>query len=97
MRSSLIAALLVGLLLFPAILPAGDVPVMRAENLGDTTPFTQPQLLAVANLDQRISTTTNTADRQLDRHPDLLLFLDHRLGGLAPGQAGRDLSLLRHR
>jgi len=37
MRSSLIAAQLVGLLVFPAILPAGDAPVMRAENLGDTT------------------------------------------------------------
>ncbi|MGB5835319.1 MAG: mechanosensitive ion channel family protein [Thiohalocapsa sp.] len=36
---------------------------MRAENLGDTTPFTQPLLLAIANLDQRISTTTDTADR----------------------------------
>ncbi len=33
------------------------------ENLSDTTPFTQPLLLAVANLDQRISTTTDTADR----------------------------------
>ncbi|MEJ2388357.1 MAG: hypothetical protein P8Y27_13945 [Chromatiaceae bacterium] len=67
MRSSLIpaliAALLVGLLVFPASLPAGDAPVMRAENLGDTRLFTQPLLLAVANLDQRISTTTNTADR----------------------------------
>lgn len=31
MRSSLIAALLVGLLVSPAILPAGDAPVMRAE------------------------------------------------------------------
>jgi len=62
MRSSLIAALLVGLLLFPAGLPAGDAPVMRAENLGDTPLFTQPLLLAVANLDQRISTTTNAAD-----------------------------------
>jgi len=63
MRSSLIAALLVGLLLFPASLPAGDAPVMRAENLGDTPLFTQPLLLAVANLDQRISTTTDTVDR----------------------------------
>jgi hypothetical protein len=44
-------------------LPAGDAPVMRAENLGDTTPFTQPLLLAIANLDQRLSTTTNSADR----------------------------------
>jgi small-conductance mechanosensitive channel len=35
---------------------------MRAENLSDTTPFTQPLLLAVANLDQRISTTTDSAD-----------------------------------
>jgi len=62
MRSSLIAALLVGLLLFPAILPAGDAPMMRAENLGDTPLFTQPLLLAVANHDQRISTATDTVD-----------------------------------
>jgi hypothetical protein len=63
MRSSLIAALLAGLLVFPASLPAGDAPALRAENLGDTPLFTQPLLLAVANLDQRIGTTTDTADR----------------------------------
>ena len=56
-------ALLTALLLFHASLPAADVPVMRAANLSDTTPFTQPLLLAVANLDQRLSVTTNTADR----------------------------------
>jgi len=33
---------------------------MRAENLGDTPLFTQPLLLAVGNLCQRISTTTDT-------------------------------------
>jgi hypothetical protein len=63
MHFSLMPALLIALLLFPASLPADDAPVMRAENLGDTTPFTQPLLLAIANLDQRISTTTNAADR----------------------------------
>ena len=63
MRSSLIAALLAGLLVFPASLTAEDAPVLRAENLGDTPLFTQPLLVAVANLDQRISTTTETADR----------------------------------
>ena len=36
--------------------------MLRAENLSDTTPFTQPLLLAVANLDQRISTTTDRAE-----------------------------------
>ncbi|EIC20774.1 small-conductance mechanosensitive channel [Thiorhodovibrio frisius] len=59
---AVIPALLLGLLLFPVSLPAADAPVMRAENLGDTTPFKQPLLLAVANLDQRISTTTDSAD-----------------------------------
>jgi len=63
MRSSLIAALLAGLVLFPAILPADDAPAPRAENLGDTAPFTEPLLLALANLDQRLSTTTDTASR----------------------------------
>jgi small-conductance mechanosensitive channel len=63
MRSSLIAVLLAGLLLFPASLPADNAPAMRAENLGDAPLFTQPLLLAVANLDQRISTATETADR----------------------------------
>ena len=73
-RSSLIAALLVGLLAFPATLPAGDAPVMRAENLGDTPLFTQPLLLAVANLDQRISATTDTADRARLTHQRALVL-----------------------
>jgi len=73
-RSSLIAVLLVGLLVFPAILPAGDAPVMRAENLGDTTLFAQPLLLAVANLDQRISTTTDAAGRARLTHQRALLL-----------------------
>ncbi len=73
-RSSLIKVLLVGLLVFPAILPAGDAPVMRAENLGDTTLFTQPLLLAVANLDQRISTTTDAAGRARLTHQRALLL-----------------------
>jgi small-conductance mechanosensitive channel len=73
-RSSLIAALLIGLLLFPVILPAGDAPAMRAENLGDTTLFTQPLLLAVANLDQRISTTTDTVGRARLTHQRALVL-----------------------
>ncbi|MGA7982381.1 MAG: mechanosensitive ion channel family protein [Chromatiaceae bacterium] len=73
-RSSLIAALLIGLLLFPVILPAGDAPAMRAENLGDTTLFTQPLLLAVANLDQRISTTTDTVSRARLTHQRALVL-----------------------
>ncbi len=67
-------ALLIALLLFPASLPADDAPVMRAENLSDTTPFTQPLLLAVANLDQRISTTTDTADRARLTHQRALVL-----------------------
>jgi hypothetical protein len=51
-----IPVLLVGLLALPVILPASASTALHAENLSDTTPvFTQPQLLAVANLDQRIS------------------------------------------
>lgn len=71
---ALISALLIGLLVFPASLPAADAPVMRAENLGDTPLFTQPLLLAVANLNQRISTTTNADDRaRLTRQRALVL------------------------
>ncbi len=74
MHFSLIAALLAGLPLYPAILPAGDAPVMRAENLGDTPLFTQPLLLAVANLDQRISATTETVDRARLTHQRALVL-----------------------
>ncbi|MBK1722603.1 mechanosensitive ion channel family protein [Thiocystis violacea] len=78
MRSSsipvVLAALLVGLLVFPAILPAGDAPAMRAENLGDTKLFTQPLLLAVANLDQRIRTTTDTLGRARLTHQRALVL-----------------------
>jgi hypothetical protein len=63
MHFRVIPALLLALLLFPASLPADDATEMRAENLSDTTPFTQPFLLAVANLDQRISTATDAVDR----------------------------------
>lgn len=58
MNFSTMRALLVALLIFPASLPANGAPVPRAENLGDTTPSTQPLPLAIANLDQRISTDT---------------------------------------
>ena len=74
MNFSMMPALLIALLVFPASLPADDAPVMRAENLGDTTPFTQPLLLAVANLDQRISTTTDTADRARLTHQRALVL-----------------------
>lgn len=60
---ALIVAFTIMLPLFSASLPADDAPVMRAENLGDRPLFKQPLLIAVANLDQRISTTTNTVDR----------------------------------
>lgn len=70
----MIAALLVGLLVFAAGLPAADAPVMRAENLGNTPLFTQPLLFAVANLDQRIGTTTDTVDRAgLSHQRDIVL------------------------
>jgi small-conductance mechanosensitive channel len=101
MRPGLIAALLVGLLVFPAILPAGDVPVMRAENLGDTTPFTQPQLLAVANLDQRIAATTDAVSKaRLTHEREALLeqltrtILSRGGNGLAPSVTAAELERL---
>jgi len=103
MRSSLIAALPVGLLLCPAILPAGDTPVMRAENLGATTLFTQPQLLAVANLDQRIAATTDTASRARLTHQRALVLekltrtiLSQGGNGLAPTVTAAELERLRN-
>jgi small-conductance mechanosensitive channel len=54
--------LLVGLLALPVILPASASTALHAEDLSDAPVFTQPQLLAVANLNQRISDTTKTAD-----------------------------------
>jgi MscS family membrane protein len=102
MRSSLIAALLVGLLVFPAILPAGDAPVMRAENLGGTTLFTQPQLLAVANLDQRIAATTDAVSRaRLTHQRDAALeqitrtILSRGGNGLSPTVTADELQRLR--
>ena len=74
MTFSVMRMLLVALLVFPAILPADDAPVMRAENLGDTPLFTQPLLLALANLDQRISTTTDTAERARLTHQRALVL-----------------------
>jgi small-conductance mechanosensitive channel len=102
MHSSLIAALLVGLLVFPAILPAGDAPVMRAENLGGTTLFTQPQLLAVANLDQRIAATTDAVSRaRLTHQRDAALeqitrtILSRGGNGLSPTVTADELQRLR--
>jgi len=66
--------LLLGLLAFPAVLLADETPVLRAENLGDTPLFTQPLLLAVANLDQRISDTTKTADMARLSHQRALVL-----------------------
>ena len=67
-------ALLIALLVLPASVPAGDAPVMRAENLGDRPLFIQPLLLAVANLDQRISTTTETVERARLTHQRALVL-----------------------
>ena len=99
---ALIRALLVALLAFPASLPAGDAPVLRAQNLSDTTPFTQPLLLAVANLDQRISTTTETADsarltHQRARVLDQLnrAILSQGGNGFAPRLPADELTRLR--
>ncbi|WP_323696735.1 MULTISPECIES: mechanosensitive ion channel family protein [Thiorhodovibrio] len=87
MIPALIPVLLAGLLLFPASLPAADAPVMRAENLGDTTPFTQPLLLAIANLDQRISTATDDADRARLTHQRSLVL--EQLNRAILSQGGR--------
>lgn len=102
MRFSVIAALLVGLLAFPALLPAGDAPVIRAENLGDAPLFTHPLLLAVANLDQRISTTTATIDRAGLSHQRVLVLeqltrtiLSQGGHGFAPKLPADDLQRLR--
>ena len=102
MRPRLIAALLVWLLVSPAIVPAGDVPVMRAENLGETTPFTQPQLLAVANLDQRIAATTDAVSTaRLTHEREALLeqltrtILSRGGNGLAPSVTAAELERLR--
>jgi len=94
-------ALLIALLVFPASLPADEAPVLRAENLSDTTPFTQPLLLAIANLDQRIS-TSDTADRarlthQRARMLDQLnrAILSQGGNGFAPTLTADELQRLR--
>ena len=99
---AVILALLVGLLLFPVSLPAADAPAMHAENLGDTNLFTQPLLLAVANLDQRISAATDDVDRaRLTRQRALVLeqinraILSQGGNGFAPTLPTDDLQRLR--
>jgi small-conductance mechanosensitive channel len=84
----MVPVLLVALLLFPASASAGDAPALRAENLGDTALFSQPLLLAVANLDQRISTTTDTVDRARLTHQRALLLEQLTRTILSQGGAG---------
>ena len=83
----MVPALLVVLLLFPASLPAADAPVLPAENPGNTPLFTQPLLLAIANLDQRLSTTSDSADRARLTHQRALV-LEQLTRGI-PSRGGR--------
>ncbi len=61
---------------------------MHAQNLGDTTLFTQPLLLAVANLDQRISATTDNADRARLTHQRALVLEQLNRAILSRGDNG---------
>ncbi|UHD17622.1 mechanosensitive ion channel family protein [Thiocapsa bogorovii] len=97
-----IAALLIGLLVFPAIVSASDAPILRAENLGSSTLFTQPQLLAVANLDQRIAATTDAvSSARLTHERDATLeqltrtILSGGGKGIAPTVTAAELERLR--
>ncbi|WP_242469480.1 mechanosensitive ion channel family protein [Rhabdochromatium marinum] len=83
----LLVALLAGLWLFSASVPAEEAPVLRAENLGDTAPFTKPLLLAVANLEQRISATTNESNRARLTHQRALVL--EQLNRAILSQGGR--------
>lgn len=61
-RSMLARGLLIGMLI-PTCLPAGTPPVISAENLNGPAGITQPELLAISNLDQRIAAATDAGAR----------------------------------
>ena len=97
-----LAVLLIGLLVYSAIVSASDAPAMRAENLGSSTLFMQPQLLAVANLDQRIAATSDAVGRaRLTHERDAILeqltrsILSGNGDDLAPSVTAAELERLR--